>query len=197
MVIRGCQIQFAMFQPPSNKKLTVRKIQTKQWKNSENIENGKYTDAIDLVCNDFLARNVGTHHVAYQIRPDLQNLVGIDVDRLPKALLVKLMALEADILAKKEVAVGKKTVHCIWMWQQQQQTETFLECTNYYSYSAGLKEAIEGDTQTQIEVTKHLFNELASHLQEEKEAEQKTLLNIQNTVSDRGPTSQVCDPRTT
>ena len=70
--------------------------------------------------------------MAYQIRSVLQNLLGIDVDRLPKILLVKLMALEADILAKKQVVGGKNCTLHMDVTTTTTKRETFLECTSYY-----------------------------------------------------------------
>ena len=108
-----CQVEDAMDQPS---------ITT--------FADGKYTDAIRVVVYNFLSRNVGTKHVSTLIASVLQNLAGLEHGRLPKETLVKLMAIEADILSKKQVATvlmqsNNATLHIYGCYQQE--TTSFLQ----------------------------------------------------------------------
>lgn len=165
------------------------------------FHDGKYVNAIRLICYDFLARNVGTQHISELIRSVLENLAGVKVDRLPKASLVKIMALEADILAKKQVAKAllsspNATIHMDATTKKQRHFWGVQITTDSGSFSGGLSETVGGDTTTQLDVTKDFFKELAEALDlpqtnpDSEILEHKLLFNIRNSMTDRGPTSR-------
>ena len=90
-------------------------------------------------------------------------------DRLPKASLVKLMALEADILANKagckSFAEWKKLYTAYGC--NNKETTSFLQSPgdnsgrHLFWWTYGNNGGGGGDTATQVDVTKDLLNELA------------------------------------
>ena len=178
----ACQLEDALQQPSVN-----------------TFADGKYVDAIRLVVYDFLSRNVGTKHVSALIESVLKNLAGVECGRLPKETLVKLMALEADILSKKQVAKAlinspNATIHMDATSKKQRHFFSIQISTADDSFSAGLVETVSGDTATQLEVTRDFFKDLSYLLDNDEldpqSNEYRMLFNVKNSMADRGPTSR-------
>jgi hypothetical protein len=82
------------------------------------FQNGKYTDEVRAVYEDVLCWGVGVENVQKVVRTVIENLAGLECERLPKATFVRYMYLEARRLSQIQVAeqlVIQVTTPCIVM----------------------------------------------------------------------------------
>ena len=166
------------------------------------FKNGKYVNEIRMVYEDLLCMGVSSRNVENVIRKVLK-VVGVGVDRLPKATMAKCMLLEARSFSHMQVAD-----ELMENWDQENRTlhsdGTSKQGRSFITYDivkddgncliAGLREVSGGDSETQLKVLEDVLNDVSemfdscgfeNNLNEGGNTKKKITKSIKNATSDK------------
>jgi len=160
----------------------------------ELFQDGKYKSEIRQVYMDLLSSGVSIEKCETVVRSVLNNLLDVQVDRLPKKSLASIMAIEAQILSQAQAAEAmlqyeNNCLHLDGTKKRFVEYGGFQISTEVGSFSLNHKAMPSGDACSYIEATKETFTELAESIsadQNEKEKlEAKLFMSIKNIMTDR------------
>lgn len=149
---------------------------------------GKFNDSIRQCCIELLSLNVGVRNVEPIIRSVVCNVVGVDVDRLPKYSTLVGMLSEMKVIAYEQLSdelVGQDytTLHSDGTTKFGQHYGSFQVSTEGSAYSLGLMEMSSGSAKHALDSLKEILSDIDAA--SNGNAGRKILTNIKNTMSDR------------
>ena len=150
---------------------------------------GKFTDPVRQCCIELLQLNVGVKNVEPIIHSVLHNLVGIEVDRLPKystmiGMLSEMKVLAYQQLSEELVDSEFTTLHSDGTTKYGQHYGSFQVTTDdSSSYTLGLMDMVSGSSKCTLDRLKSILNDFEKV--RGKNTGNKILANIKNTMSDR------------
>ena len=152
------------------------------------LKNGKFTDGVRQCCHDLLSRNVGVRNIEPVINSVLSNIVGVELERLPKYTTLVDMLAEMRGLAcmqvADELATAKDiTLHSDGTTKYGEHYGSFQISTGESSYSLGLLDMSAGTAQNTLDSLKVIFEDI--NLIAGKGSAERILVAIKNTMSDR------------
>jgi hypothetical protein len=130
-------------------------------------------------------------HIGQTIQTVLKHLVGIEGVKAPSESSNRRMILESNLLAKLQVeetmlSHGLNTLHFDGTTNVQKQFLGFQISTPGQNLSLSISETIRGDTQTQVDTLKQVFNDLSDSREENKENNYTNLMiSVKNLMSDQ------------
>ncbi|CAG2194717.1 unnamed protein product [Mytilus edulis] len=128
----------------------------------EMFSGGRYKNEIRQVYMDLVGNGVAIERCEGIVRSVLNNLLNIEVDRLPKKSLASIMAIEAHVLSQAQAAEAmlNHTNNCLHLdGTKKRFTEYagFQISTEEGSYSLSHQVMPSGDADSYIQATKRLF----------------------------------------
>jgi hypothetical protein len=157
------------------------------------FQNGKYTDEVRAVYEDLLCWGVGVENVQKVVRTVIENLAGLECERLPKATFARYMYLEARRLSQIQVAEqlldewdsGNRTLHSDGTSKHGYHYATFdVTLDDGNVMVAGLRDMACGDAESQLNLLKEVLGDITSSVEDEN-ADKKVMKSIKNLMSDR------------
>ena len=166
-----------------NKELTEEQSK----KSVPTFESGKFNDSVRQCCIELLSLNVGVRNVEPIIRSVLSNLVGVDIDRLPKYSTFVGMLSEMKVIAYKQLSeelaeCEYTTLHSDGTTKFGQHYGSFQVSTDKSAYTLGLMEMSSGSAKTTLDCLKDILSDIDSV---SNKGGKQILVNIKNTMSDR------------
>ncbi len=121
---------------------------------------GKYTDSIRQCCIELLSMNVGVRNVEPIVISVLKNLIGVDIDRVPKystiiGMLSEMKAIAYQQLSDELVTTEFTTLHSDGTTKFGQHYGSFQISTENSAYALGLMEMSSGSANTTLDCLKH------------------------------------------
>lgn len=146
---------------------------------------GKFNDSIRQCCIELLSLNVGVRNVEPIIRSVVHNVIGVDIDRLPKYSTLVGMFSEMKVIAYEQLSeeLAKcefTTLHSDGTTKFGQHYGSFQVSTESSAYSLGLMEISAKHT---LDSLKDILSDIDAA--SNGNAGKKILTNIKNTMSDR------------
>ncbi|XP_072048132.1 uncharacterized protein [Amphiura filiformis] len=159
------------------------------------FENGRYTDDIRVTVYELLSMGVGSKKVSEIIRTVLERVAKMKVTRLPKPTIIKYMATEQGMLAKRaaqhaiETSSDPITLHTDGTSKHHNHYLTYLASTSSGTVAMGLHD-IHSETADEMvkqaeEALVRLTDLLPNTNSENEKKVQEMLCKIKNTMTDR------------
>ena len=147
-----------------------------------------YTDNVRQCCLELLSMNVGIQQVDPIIRSVLKNIVGMEIDKLPKPATLVRMLTELKCLSYQQIADELQeceniTLHADGTFKFGQHYGSFQISTDTTAYSLGLSQMLTGSAQQTLDLFKQILSDFQQNVG--SQAKSKLLTSIKNTMSDR------------
>jgi uncharacterized protein YoxC len=144
----------------------------------ETFSEGEYLPSVRQVVQDLHSFGVGVKHIGQKIQTVLKHLVGIEGVKVPSESSNRRMILESNLLAKLQVGEkmlshGLNTLHFDGTTDAQKNFLGFQISTPGQNLSLSISETICGDTQTQVDTLKQVFNDLSDVMSSDSTEENK------------------------
>ena len=164
----------------------------KQTEEIQTFQNGRYSNAIRLVCYDLLTHGVSSRNIPHVIEAVVRHLTDKKLTDTPSPTSIKRMAYECNILAKRQTAeVMSQTENATLLYdgtsKHQKKFMLYQIATDKGILTASLDNILSGDTETQLESTKEFLATFSDILNESgtQASTESLLYAIKNTMSDR------------
>ena len=162
----------------------------------ETFSEGEYLPSVRQVVQDLHSFGVGVKHIGQTIQTVLKHLVGIKGVKVPSESSNRRMILESNLLAKLQVGEkmlshGLNTLHFDGTTDAQKHFLGFQISTPGQNLSLSISETIRGDTQTQVDTLKQVFNDLSDVMSSDSTEENKDkiyanlMISVKNLMSDQ------------
>lgn len=145
----------------------------------ESFQDGNYKSEIRQVYMDLLSSVVSTEKCETVVRAILDNLLDVQVDRLPQISLASIMAIEAPILSQAQAAEAmlqyeNNCLHLDGTKKRFVEYGGFQISTEIWSFSLNKKAMPSGDACSYIEATKETFTKLAESVSADQNEKRKS-----------------------
>ena len=162
----------------------------------ETFSEGEYLPSVRQVVQDLHSFGVGVKHIGQTMQTVLKHLVGIEGVKVPSESSNRRMILESNLLAKLQVGEkmlshGLNTLHFDGTTDAQKHFLGFQISTPGQNLSLSISETIRGDTQTQVDTLKQVFNDLSDVMSSDSTEENKDkiyanlIISVKNLMSDQ------------
>ena len=173
----------------------VEEIMEKEEEAIQTFENGRYTDDVRVAVYELLGMGVGANKVSKIIRTVLECVGKMNVNRLPKATVIKYMATEQGMLAKGaaqkaiEDSTDDITLHVDGTSKKRKHFISYLASTSSGTFAMGLDD-IHSETSEEVlrkaEESLNGLTELLGNSDEVNKVKVEEMLGrIKNVMTDR------------
>jgi hypothetical protein len=162
----------------------------------ETFSDGEYLPSVRQVVQDLHSFGVGVKHIGQKIQTVLKHLVGIEGVKVPSESSSRRMILESNLLATLQVGEimlshGLNTLHFDGTTDAQKHFLGFQISTPGQNLSLFISKTIRGDTQTQVDTLKQVFNDLSDVMSSNSTEKNKGqihanfMISVKNLISDQ------------
>ena len=158
------------------------------------FKKGQYSNSIRAAYQDLISfSGVSANKVKKVVGVVLTQIARIQVDRLPKSIFAKDMAIESRGVAQYQIASKLSAGSCTNMTLHSDGTTkhgrsyTTFDLVNQEGklHVCGLREVGAADAQSQLELFCEILDDVCSSVLNKEEIINKTFINIKNLMSDR------------